>query len=110
MRISVVDRREFLVAGAALPLALAFERDALAARLKGSSRALVTADLESHVVVLDLETAHPVARIDTAPGPRAIEFVESRSARAAATPPSNDARARGLQAEHAEVKVRARCC
>ena len=50
----------------------------VAARLKGSPVALVTADLESHIVALDLETARPVRRIETAPGPRAIELIAGR--------------------------------
>ena len=81
-RISSMDRREFLLAAAAAPVALSFASGALAARSKGSPVALVTADLESHVVVLDLDTARVVSRIRTAPGPRAIELVESRFARA----------------------------
>lgn len=54
---------------------------ALAALLKGPPVALVTADLESHVVVLDLESARPVGRIETGPGPRAIELIASRFGR-----------------------------
>jgi hypothetical protein len=73
-----MDRREFLVAAAAGSFALALDPLALAARLKGSPVALVTADLESHVVVVDLETARPINRIETAPGPRAIEYVRGR--------------------------------
>ena len=38
---------------------------------------LVTADLESHVVVLDLATTRVVKRIPTGPGPRAIEHISS---------------------------------
>jgi hypothetical protein len=79
-----MDRREFLLAGAAaVPLALALDPLALAARLKGSPVALVTADLESHVVVVDLETARPIRRIDTGPGPRAIEHIDGRFGSAA---------------------------
>jgi DNA-binding beta-propeller fold protein YncE len=76
-----MDRRRFLLAAAGIPLALAVDPLAAAARLKGSPVALVTADLESCVVVLDLETARPVRRIETAPGPRAIEFVVGRFGR-----------------------------
>jgi hypothetical protein len=70
-----MDRREFLVTGAAIPLALAFGRPALAAPAKGVPIVLVTADLESHVVALDLEHGRVITRIGTAPGPRAIEHV-----------------------------------
>jgi DNA-binding beta-propeller fold protein YncE len=73
-----MDRRRFVLSAAALPLALAVDPIAVAARVKGPTVALVTADLESHVVVLVLESARPVGRIETGPGPRAIEFVASR--------------------------------
>jgi hypothetical protein len=77
-RTTCMDRRRFLAAATALPLALALDPLALAGRLKGSPVGLVTADLESHVVVLDLGTARSVRRIETGPGPRAIELVRSR--------------------------------
>ena len=70
-----MNRREFLLAGAAVPLSLALDPLALAARLGGTPVALVTADLESHVVLIDLATVLPVGRIDTGPGPRSIEGV-----------------------------------
>jgi hypothetical protein len=70
-----MDRREFLGAAAAVPIALATEPFAFAARLGGTPIAFVTADLESHVVVLDLTSAKTIARIRTAPGPRSIETV-----------------------------------
>lgn len=70
-----MDRREFLLAGAALPFALTLGPRAYAAPAKGAALALVTADLESHVVVFDLENARIVTRIKTAPGPRAIEYI-----------------------------------
>ena len=73
-----MDRREFLLAGAAVPFALALDPFALGALAKGPPVALVTADLESNVVVVDLETARPLARIGTGPGPRAIEHVHRR--------------------------------
>jgi hypothetical protein len=73
-----MNRREFLAAGVALPVAFALDPLAVAARLKGSPVALVTADLESHVVVLDLATARPLSRIETGPGPRAIESIRGR--------------------------------
>jgi DNA-binding beta-propeller fold protein YncE len=74
-----MERREFLLAGAALPLSLAFGRRGLAAPL-GGSLALVTADLERHVVVLSTTSARTLGRIRTAPGPRSIEAVDTRIA------------------------------
>ena len=44
----------------------------LARRFGGAPVAYVTADLESHVVVLDLESAEVAKRIPTGPGPRSI--------------------------------------
>lgn len=70
-----MDRREFLLAAAAVPAALSFAPNALAARLGGAPIAFVTADLESHVVVLDLTTAKTIGRVRTGPGPRSIEAV-----------------------------------
>jgi DNA-binding beta-propeller fold protein YncE len=70
-----VDRRQFLTAAAAGSLSLAFVPRAFGVLSKGSRVALVTADLESHVVAVDLETARVVKRIATGPGPRAIEYV-----------------------------------
>src|SRR5256885_16945992 len=61
-----MDRRSFLLAAAAAPLALRRTRPALA---------YVTADLESHVAVVDLERGAVVRRIPTRPGPRSIERV-----------------------------------
>jgi DNA-binding beta-propeller fold protein YncE len=65
-----VKRREFLAAG----LALALSPDALARQLGGSPVALVTADLESHVVVVE-RTGRIARRIRTLPGPRSIQVV-----------------------------------
>jgi len=70
-----MDRRRFLAASAAGSLALASDPLAFAARLGGTPIAFVTADLESHVVVLDLSSAKTIARIRTGPGPRSIETV-----------------------------------
>jgi DNA-binding beta-propeller fold protein YncE len=70
-----VDRRGFLGATLAGGVALATEPWALAARLGGTPVAFVTADLEDHVVVLDLQTASIVRRIRTGPTPRSIESV-----------------------------------
>ena len=67
------------------PLALVAEPLAFAARLGGTPVAYVTADLESHVVVLDLETTGVLRRITTGPGPRSIESVHDRMALVAHT-------------------------
>ena len=61
-----MDRREFLIAAAAAPRALRRPQPALA---------YVTADLESHVAVVDLDRGAVVRRIPTRPAPRAIERV-----------------------------------
>lgn len=66
-----MNRREFVVGAAALALA----PDAFARRLGGVPTALVTADLESHVVAFDVGAGRVLRRIRTAPGPRAIERV-----------------------------------
>jgi hypothetical protein len=76
-----VDRREFLVAAAAAPLALSLAPDAPARRpLGGMPTALVTADTESHVAAVDVATARIVRRIETLAGPRSIESVSERVA------------------------------
>jgi DNA-binding beta-propeller fold protein YncE len=75
-----VDRRRFLIAAASGATALATEPWALASRLGGTPVAFVTADLESHVVVLDLGSKKVVRRIRTGPGPRSIESVHDRLA------------------------------
>jgi len=79
-----MDRRRFLLAAAGLPVSLA-----LGTRLASASPfapvALVTADLESHVVVLDLTAARVLGRVPTAPGPRSIERVGSEAALVAHT-------------------------
>jgi DNA-binding beta-propeller fold protein YncE len=65
-----VKRRELLAA--ALVVAVDPGR-ALAASSGGAAVALVTADLESHVVAVELSTGRIVKRIRTAPGPRSVE-------------------------------------
>ncbi len=76
-----MNRRAFLGASAAVPLALALDPVAFAARLGGISPvALVTADAESHVVVLDTHTTDVLERVPTAAGPRSIESVHGQAA------------------------------
>jgi DNA-binding beta-propeller fold protein YncE len=78
-----VNRRALLVSAAAGALGLAIDPLSIAARMKGSAVALVTADLESHVAVVDLVSARVFRRIETAPGPRAIEYIATRGPRLA---------------------------
>jgi DNA-binding beta-propeller fold protein YncE len=66
-----VNRREFVVAAAALPLALRSGR-ALAG---GTPLVLVTADTESRVVAVHAGTGRVLRSIGTLPGPRSIEAV-----------------------------------
>jgi DNA-binding beta-propeller fold protein YncE len=75
-----VDRKQFLGAALTGSLTLATARWALAAGLGGTPVAFVTADLESHVVVLDLDGATIRRRIRTGPGPRSIESVHDWTA------------------------------
>ena len=63
-------RREILAA--AIVTALSPSR-ALGATSGGGVVALVTADLESHVVAVELASGRVVRRIPTAPGPRSVE-------------------------------------
>jgi DNA-binding beta-propeller fold protein YncE len=64
-----LDRREFLAAALLAPLAAR-----IPARLDGGGPlALVTADLEEHVVAVDVSTGRVVRRIGTAADPRSIE-------------------------------------
>jgi hypothetical protein len=66
-----VNRRELLLGAAALALA----PEAFARRLGGTPTALVTADLEAHVVAVDVASGRVLERIGTPPGPRSIETV-----------------------------------
>lgn len=79
-----MDRRRFLLAATGLPVSLA-----LGTRLASASPfapvALVTADLESQVVALDLTAARVLGRVATAPGPRSIERVGADAALVAHT-------------------------
>jgi hypothetical protein len=67
----LVNRRDFLVGAAALALA----PEAHARQLGGTPTALVTADLESHVVAVELATGRVLREIPTRAGPRSIEQV-----------------------------------
>jgi len=75
-----VNRREFLVGAAAVPVAMALGPRVGIARAAGTPLALVTADLESHVVALELVSGEVVRRIRTGPGPRSIESGRQRLA------------------------------
>ena len=66
-----MDRRRFLLAAAAAPLALRHGPAALAAA--APPLAFVTADTEAHVALVDLRAGEVRRRIATEPGPRSIE-------------------------------------
>ena len=66
-----MDRRRFLLAAAAAPFALRELPDALAAA--GGPLALVTADREAHVALVELATGRIARRIATRPDPFSIE-------------------------------------
>jgi hypothetical protein len=68
-----MDRREFLAAAAA-PLLLG-AAPALARSTGGTPLALVTADLESAVVAVDLGAGRVLRRLRTLPDPRSIESI-----------------------------------
>ena len=68
-----MKRRELLAAAVAGPLALALPSQAEAEATGGVPTVLVTADLESRVVALDVHTGRVVRRVPTLPGPRSIE-------------------------------------
>jgi DNA-binding beta-propeller fold protein YncE len=75
-----VDRRRFLLVGASAALALGADPWARAARRGDAAVAFVTADLESHVVVVSLSSGRTLGHIATAAGPRSIESVHGRAA------------------------------
>ena len=76
-RIHGMKRRAFLVAAAAPLVVTAVARPTLAARSGGGVVALVTADLESHLVAVDVDSGRILERIPTAPGPRSVEAAPS---------------------------------
>src|SRR3954454_10083566 len=67
-----MNRREFVVGAVTLPLALRFAPEVLAG---GTPVALVTADTQSRVAVLELSTGKVLRSIHTLAGPRSIESV-----------------------------------
>ena len=69
-----MNRRQFVLGAAALPLLARRDPLALAARLGGVPLALVTADTESHLVAVRLDGAVH-GRIETLAGPRSIQRV-----------------------------------
>lgn len=68
-----MNRRSFLVMAAAPAVAAALPRPLLATPKGGGTVALVTADLEAHIVAIDTATGRILKRIQTVPGPRSIE-------------------------------------
>ncbi|MFN8223306.1 MAG: WD40 repeat domain-containing protein [Gaiellales bacterium] len=66
-------RRELITAAAGSGVALVFPGLAGTRGMGGGPLAVVTADLESHVVLLDPYTGKTIQRIRTAPGPRSVE-------------------------------------
>jgi len=69
-----MNRRRFLLTALAAPAALALDPvRALGAASGGATVALATADLESHIVALEVATGRLVKRIRTVPSPRSIE-------------------------------------
>jgi len=69
-----MNRRRFLAAAVAAPVAVTLDpARALGAATGGGVVALATADLESHVVALELATGRVVKRIRTVEAPRSIE-------------------------------------
>jgi len=73
---ATMNRREFLVGAATLPVALRFAPQALAG---GTPVALVTADTQSRVAAVELSTGQIYRSITTLPGPRSVESVSGRA-------------------------------
>jgi hypothetical protein len=70
-----MDRRRFLAVAAAAPFAAGAVPAALARGVGGTPLALVTADLESSVVAVDLSTGRVHRRLRTPADPRSIESI-----------------------------------
>src|SRR6188768_901480 len=66
-------RRDFLAAAAVPLVAAAVPERLLAAIAGGGVVAIVTADLESHLVAVETGSGRVVKRIPVSPGPRSIE-------------------------------------
>jgi hypothetical protein len=66
-----MDRRQFVVGAASLVIA----PRAFAQSLGGRQVVLVTADLESRLVAVDLASGRVLRHVSTHPGPRSIETV-----------------------------------
>ena len=69
-----------MLAAGGVAVSLARGPSSLAGRLGGTPLAYVTADLDSHVAALALDTGEVVRRIRTGPGPRSIESFQQRIA------------------------------
>jgi DNA-binding beta-propeller fold protein YncE len=67
-----MNRRQFVVGALSLPVGLRLASEALAG---GTPVALVTADTQSRVAVVDLATGKIMRSIPTLPGPRSVESV-----------------------------------
>lgn len=70
-----MDRRQFVVGAAALPISLRVTARALAG---GDPVALVTADTQARIAVVELSTGKIIRSIPTPPGPRSVESVSGR--------------------------------
>jgi hypothetical protein len=101
-----MDRREFVFGAVAFAVAPH-------ARLGGTPLALVTADLESHVVAVDLAAGRVVRRLRTPPDPRSIESIGVVGALVAHTAVGrltlidSDLRVRAVRGELAEPRYAA---
>jgi DNA-binding beta-propeller fold protein YncE len=73
-------RRAFIAALAGAPILLRSDPDAFARLLGGGpERALVTADLDAELVVVDTQRGRVLGRVATAAGPRSIQTVGSEA-------------------------------
>src|SRR5256885_2356864 len=70
-----MNRRQFLVGAVTVPISLRATVGALAG---GDPVALVTADTEARIAVVELSTGRIVRSIPTLPGPRSVESVAGR--------------------------------
>src|SRR5881397_2680256 len=84
-----MNRREFLAGVVALPVALRFAPGALAG---GTPVALVTADTQARVAVVELSTGKILRSIPTTAGPRSIESVWGKLAVVCHPPRCSEAR------------------